>query len=218
MRRLRDSAGVECKYTGVKCIVAGCPKLWKRNCYFSGMSCRNFDCRSKQFGQFVSGLILRSALLMLFQLSVHASQTVPLVWDSNGDANVAGYKIYFGVASHNYTQWVDVGNVTNATITVPSAGATYYFSATAYDSSGTESDYSNEATFILPAAAALTAVTCSGGQFRFAVTGMPGALYVIEASTNLVAWFPVQTNAAPFTFVDANTAGLSQCFYRAVSP
>ena len=151
------------------------------------------------------------------QLPVQAGQSVTLAWDQCSDPNVAGYKIYFGTSSHDYTQSVDVGNATNATITVGSAGTTYYFAATSYDSSGAESDFSAEATYTLPAAATLTSAVCSGGQFSFTVTGTDGANYVIEASTNLVDWLPVQTNTAPFTFVDANAAAASQCFYRSVS-
>lgn len=181
------------------------------------MLSKNFDCWLKQFGQFVFGLILCCALLWFCQLPVHASQNVSLAWDASGDANVAGYKIYIGVTSHNYTQSVDVGNVASATITVPDAGKTYYFAATAYDNSGTESDYSNEASFTLPVGTSLTSVTCSAGQFSFTVAGTAGTQYVIEASTNLVNWFPVQTNTAPFTFVNTNTAAFSQCFYRSVS-
>jgi hypothetical protein len=62
---------------------------------------------------------------------------------SLGDA-LGGFKVYYGTSSRNYTHVVDVGKVTTYRV----AGlppATYYFAVTAYDQSGNESDYSNEA-------------------------------------------------------------------------
>ncbi len=72
---------------------------------------------------------------------------VPLAWDPSSDPNVAGYKIYYGLASHVYTSTIDVGNVTNTTITGLSVNTTYFFAATTYDASGLESGFSNEATY-----------------------------------------------------------------------
>ncbi|MGZ3769873.1 MAG: fibronectin type III domain-containing protein [Bdellovibrio sp.] len=76
--------------------------------------------------------------------------SVKLSWDDNTESALAGYKIYYGTSSKNYTNSVDVGRLQ------PSAGAvsfqvsgltsksTYYFAVTAYDSSHTESPTSNE--------------------------------------------------------------------------
>jgi len=57
--------------------------------------------------------------------------------------DLAGYKIYYGTSSNNYTQSVDVGNITSAVISSLSPG-TWCFSTTAYDTAGNESGYSNE--------------------------------------------------------------------------
>jgi hypothetical protein len=154
--------------------------------------------------------------MLLIRLSVHAAQTVSLSWDSSADPNVTGYKIYYGTNSHVYANCMDVKNVTNAKIAVPSDGVTYYFAATTYDSAGNESDYSNEAVYTLPAPM-LTGVSHAGGRFSFTVSGNAGSVYVVEASTNLVDWVPVQTNTAPFLFTDANAAGFGQRFYRTAS-
>lgn len=87
------------------------------------------------------GLILSSALwLIVLQLSVHAGQNVSLSWNPSPDAGVSGYRIYYGVDSHKYGEMIDVGNVTNAVITVPDGPGTYYFAATSYDYAGNESD------------------------------------------------------------------------------
>ncbi len=53
-------------------------------------------------------------------------------------------------------------------------------------------------------------------QFQFAVSGTTGVNYIVQASTNLLApnWVPIFTNAAPFTFMDTNTASFGQRYYR----
>ncbi|MGB7767632.1 MAG: fibronectin type III domain-containing protein [Verrucomicrobiia bacterium] len=68
-----------------------------------------------------------------------------LAWQPSTDPAVVGYKLYYGVASHTYTYAVNVGPTTTATISNLAKGTTYYFAATAYDPSGMESPYSNEA-------------------------------------------------------------------------
>jgi endonuclease/exonuclease/phosphatase family metal-dependent hydrolase len=65
--------------------------------------------------------------------------------------------------------------------------------------------------------ATLDSISASPGQFQFGVTGQPGSQYVIEASTNLLDWIIIETNQAPFTFIDTNAGTASRRFYRAVS-
>jgi hypothetical protein len=66
------------------------------------------------------------------------------------------------------------------------------------------------------AAAKLAPATHATGQYALAVAGVPGYKYVVQASTNLVNWVPVQTNTAPFTFVDTNAGKFRQRYYRTV--
>ena len=75
---------------------------------------------------------------------------VSLAWDrptlgEDGSAlnDLAGFKIYDGVSPGDYVAVTDVGNV-KAFTTDPYPIGTYYFSVTAYDSSGNESTFSNE--------------------------------------------------------------------------
>lgn len=163
--------------------------------------------------------------MLFFQLPVHAGQSVSLSWDATGDPNVAGYKIYYGVASRDYTSSVNEGNVTTATISMPAPATTYYFAATTYDIYGNESDYSNETIYRTPSAAGdpgpaatLIPAAQAGGRFGFNISGTAGTIYVVQASTNLVNWISIQTNAAPFTFMDPQTAGFKQRFFRTFSP
>jgi hypothetical protein len=46
--------------------------------------------------------------------------------------------------------------------------------------------------------------------------GIAGCNFVIESSTNLVNWQPIQTNASPFTYTDTNAASVLFRFYRAM--
>ena len=64
-----------------------------------------------------------------------------------------GYRIYYGVGSGNFTNSAPVGAVTTATVTGLVVGTTYYFAATAFDTNGVESIFSNETTYT-PAPAA----------------------------------------------------------------
>ncbi len=82
-----------------------------------------------------------------------------LTWDApdtnaNGTVltDLAGYKVYYGTASGNYTEVKDVGNVTTVSIDeLPGIqSGIWYFAVTAYDTSGNESDYSNEVSTEIP--------------------------------------------------------------------
>jgi hypothetical protein len=63
-------------------------------------------------------------------------------------------------------------------------------------------------TFLSPAFA--------NNQFQFTLTGTTGSNYVVQASTNLAAgnWISLQTNAAPFLFIESNASLFGQRFYR----
>ena len=71
---------------------------------------------------------------------------VNLEWDANSEEDLAGYIIYWGDASGEYTNSLDVGNV--AQYDAPIAYG-QYIAVTAYDNGDPvlESDYSNEVRF-----------------------------------------------------------------------
>jgi hypothetical protein len=72
--------------------------------------------------------------------------------------------------------------------------------------------------YYAPAKLALTRSTSQTNKmFRFRVTGTSGQSYIIQGSTNLTAWTPLQTNSATFyDYVDTNAPSLLSRFYRAV--
>ena len=135
-------------------------------------------------------LILFSALFM--QLSALAVQSVNLTWDPSTSTNIMGYNIYYGTASGAYTKSVSVGNVTNAVISGLVDGTTYYFAATAYDNTGSESDFSNETTRAIPSVATLSMKTVgTQGAATSIVITASGAVFdrwELESSPDLKNW------------------------------
>jgi hypothetical protein len=65
--------------------------------------------------------------------------------DGSVASDLAGYVIYWGTEPGNYDQQVRIDNVGLTAYVVDSLRpATYYFTATAFNSAGVESDFSNE--------------------------------------------------------------------------
>ena len=73
-----------------------------------------------------------------------------LAWDPDAGGAIAGYRLYDGVVSRTYTNVIDTGTVTTQTVSNLTAGVTYFFAVTAYDTNGLESDYSSEVSYTVP--------------------------------------------------------------------
>jgi hypothetical protein len=89
-------------------------------------------------------IALWSCLLALSPLTSLAAPSITLAWDPSTDPSVVGYKVYWGVATRNYTNSLSAGSATTLTVSNLVIGTPYYFAATAYDTNGIESDYSAE--------------------------------------------------------------------------
>jgi len=79
---------------------------------------------------------------------VSSTGSVTLSWSANGEKDLAGYKIYLGTSSGNYTASGSptvIGKVTSYTVTGLQRNTTYFFALSAYDSAGNESALSGEA-------------------------------------------------------------------------
>lgn len=96
-----------------------------------------------------SGSVWRLLSVTLLGLDLAAAE-VRLAWDPSPDSGVIAYRIYWGTRSRAYTQHLEVGRVTTATVTGLSAGRTYFFAATALAAGGLESDLSNEVQYTVP--------------------------------------------------------------------
>jgi len=94
---------------------------------------------------------LFTILAILAIAGIAQAATVQVTWNPNTEPDLSGYKLYHGTASGQYGEPVDVGNVTGHVMEItPQHGATYYFALTAYDTSGNESGYSDEASCFVP--------------------------------------------------------------------
>jgi len=87
--------------------------------------------------------LIIGAVLLLVPTLAHAASVV-LEWDRNSDGLTAGYYVYYGTQSRNYSGTVDVGTSTSAVVNLNDPSATYYFAVQAYSATGEKSPLSPE--------------------------------------------------------------------------
>ena len=85
--------------------------------------------------------------------------SVTLAWNRNPEADIAGYRIYFGPQGGTPTTSQNAGTSTNVVVTGLQEGASYSFYATAYNSAGLESDFSAPVNYTVPSSANNLVVT-----------------------------------------------------------
>jgi len=78
-------------------------------------------------------------------------------WNTVPDASISGYKLYYNTSSGNYSNYLDVGNVTSYILDSLTNNVTYYLAVTAYYENEAESGYSNEVV-VMPTDATAPAV------------------------------------------------------------
>jgi Malectin domain/Bacterial TSP3 repeat/Fibronectin type III domain len=89
-----------------------------------------------------------SLLLLLLASRAFAGQ-MTLQWDAVTNPQLAGYKVYYGYASRQYSMNVNAGMSTTAAFSNLKDAQMYYFAVTAFDTSGKESAFSNEVSYDL---------------------------------------------------------------------
>jgi hypothetical protein len=75
---------------------------------------------------------------------------VQLAWSPPTTGVPSFYNVYWGTSSGQYTNALNVGNVTNVTLTVPTRGVMFVYAVTAVDSHGLQSIFSNEVSYTAP--------------------------------------------------------------------
>jgi len=85
---------------------------------------------------------LLTVLILSWGALVHA-QSVTLAWDASPSPEVTSYRIYFGTNAGSYAFVTNAGLELTQTVVVPHSGR-WFFAATAVDTNGLESAFSNE--------------------------------------------------------------------------
>ncbi len=92
-----------------------------------------------------------SFLVLYFNTIALGAATATLTWEppaTNTDGSplidLGGYVLHIGLAPDDYTQNMDVGDVTTYVLDDLDYDVTYYLAVTAYNTSGNESGYSNK--------------------------------------------------------------------------
>ncbi len=100
------------------------------------------------FAKYVVLLNLFSAIFLgCFPARTIAGQSVHLAWVASSSPEVVGYNVYYGSDSGNYSVMVAGVTATELNVDRLQDGRTYYFVVTAFNSSGQESEPSNEAAY-----------------------------------------------------------------------
>src|SRR6516225_8610900 len=102
------------------------------------------------YGRAITFFLVNFIITLAGISSFGAGQSVTLGWNASASIDTAGYHLYYGGASGDYTNTLDVGDATIATVPDLTSGATYFFAVTAYDGIGLESAFSGEISYTVP--------------------------------------------------------------------
>ena len=158
--------------------------------------------------------------IALRPITAQAASSVTLAWDANSEPDVAGYKVYFGTSSGNYSAVIDTGNVTTAVLSNLTAGTTYFAVVAAYSTDGIESLPSSEVSFTAvdpPNATTLAATSITGtGVTLNGTVNANGQSIVVFFDYGTTANYGATAQAAPTpltvigeTAVSATLVGLN---------
>jgi hypothetical protein len=93
----------------------------------------------------IRSLALLAAVLCALAGRPASAGTISVAWDPVTVSDLAGYRVYYGTSPTSYAQSVDVGNVTQTTLSGLTDCTTYYIGVKAYDTAGNESTtFSNQ--------------------------------------------------------------------------
>lgn len=169
----------------------------------------------------ILGAILFLALLHQpvpgFGATVSGQYSLTLNWQRSSSPGIAGYRVYYGTASQNYPNVIELADVATYTVTGLTGGVTYYFALTAFDTNGTESVFSNEYIFT-PGLSNVQLRAGTNGQFVLTLSGLINRSYDILATQDFSAWTVIGTvtldAGGSLDFTDTNAASFPQRYYR----
>ncbi len=96
-------------------------------------------------------IFLIEVVLFALLLTTVQAQTVDLIWDANPETDLAGYNVYrSAITGSGYTKLnSNILTTLDYTASLADYGITNYFVCTAMNTSGLESDYSNEVSYVM---------------------------------------------------------------------
>jgi hypothetical protein len=167
----------------------------------------------------MSRVVLPALIFVCLSAGSAEAAIVTLAWDPNPEPDIAGYVLSYGTTSGQYTQTIDLGNVTSYLFSEPDPTRRYYIAVRAYNDGGQMSPYSNEV-FTTPASLPLTvtgisankpspqpvgttitfAATATGGttpyQFKWwIVNGSSSTVGRQWSTSNTFAWTPTSPSS-----------------------
>jgi hypothetical protein len=150
-----------------------------------------------QFCRFFLSSVLVLFVFIFWIGSAYSAQ-VTLAWDSGASPDLAGYRIYYGFISGQYSGSVDVGKKTTYTLSNLAGGKIYYLAVTAYDKDKRESGLSNEVVYnassctysVSPASQSFTP---NGGTGIIDVTTKSGCSWTAISNSS---WLVVSSNGS----------------------
>ena len=128
----------------------------------------------------MSSILISAVLLTVLAVSQAVAGQATITWLPNQESDLAGYNLYCGKSRGFYQQSIDVGKVTQHTLTDLEENVPYYCAVSAYDLLGNESAYSQEVSFTSNAnQSPLSPNSPSGPTSGFALTE-----YTFEATAS----------------------------------
>jgi hypothetical protein len=142
----------------------------------------------------IAAFMLLSGTYGPSQAQTPLTQTFALAWAKNPEPNIDYYRLHIGTTSGQYTTHVRVNSTNCITPALP-IGPVFYFSVTAVNTAGLESDYSAE---ISSAAAVAPQITAglAGKNLQLSIQALPGQTCTIETSQNLRDWLLLTNRVA----------------------
>ena len=191
-----------------------------------------------RFGRWRVATAVAPILVVLLTPASAHSGTITLAWDASSTPDlVAGYVVYYGTSSGNYTLSVDAGTATSVVVTNLTDGVRYYFVVRARNSVGALSGPSNEidgipvpspnqpplitdpgdrtvkeGAFTLP----ISASDPDGNPLTYSATGLPGGL-AINPSTGVISGTVTPGSSTIMVTVSDGMAQASMSFVLTVT-
>lgn len=121
---------------------------------------------------------MKLALLISLLASACSAAQLSFTWSANTETNLAGYRLYYGPQSHAYTNFLQVGRVTGATLQIEGK---QFFALSAFNTANQESGLTPELLWNPPA---------TPTNFNFSAVHL-----ITEETCDFVLWEPISTNA-----------------------